>query len=214
MLKVILFDFDGVVVESVDLKTQAFRELFRDYPDKLSEIEKYHLDNGGLSRYEKFKYIYTRILKEDLTEKKFIELCQSFQRFVVDKVVEAPFVPGAQELLAYCLNRFQMYVVSGTPQDEIREIVKRRNLDRFFLGVYGAPQIKADLINEILRKNSLNPKEVLFIGDSNNDYRAAQDAEILFFGRLTSERQVWQEDTCIEGSANDMWGVIEYLKMI
>lgn len=212
MLRAIIFDFDGVIVESVDLKTQAFRELFKGYPDKVAEIERYHLDNGGLSRYEKFRHIYKCILKEDLTEKKFIELCQFFQRLVVDRVVEASFVPGAQELVAYCFNRFQMYVVSGTPQEEIREIVKRRNLGRFFLGVYGAPETKVNLINEILRKSNLNPKEVLFIGDSNNDYRAAQDTGILFFGRLASEKQIWQDDTHIEGSTSDMWGAIEYLK--
>ncbi len=212
MLKAILFDFDGVIAESVDVKTQAFRELFKNYPDKISDIGRYHLDNGGLSRYEKFKYIYKFILKESLSNEKFTELCRSFQRLVVDKVVAAPFVPGALELLEYCLGKFQAYVVSGTPQDEIREIIKRRDLNRFFLAVYGAPCSKAELINEILRKNTLNPDETLFIGDSNNDYQAAHDTGILFFGRSAGEKQAWQDDLSIEGSACDMWGVIEYLK--
>ena len=57
-VKAILFDFDGVIVDSVDIKTIAFKELFSAFPEHSREIERYHLDHLGVSRYQKFEWIY------------------------------------------------------------------------------------------------------------------------------------------------------------
>ena len=46
MLKSIIFDFDGVLCESVDIKTESFRRLFVDYPEHLKNIIKLHEENG------------------------------------------------------------------------------------------------------------------------------------------------------------------------
>ena len=55
-IKAIIFDFDGVIVESMDIKTQAFAHLFRKCSeDIIKKVIQLHLDNGGMSRYEKFK---------------------------------------------------------------------------------------------------------------------------------------------------------------
>ena len=64
MLKAIFFDFDGVIVESAGIKTEAFRKLFSNYPDQVDEIVDYHKANAGISRYDKFDYIYEKILKQ------------------------------------------------------------------------------------------------------------------------------------------------------
>ena len=59
MLKAILFDFDGVLVESVDIKTKAFAKLFENEgPEIVNKVVEYHLANGGVSRFKKFDYIY------------------------------------------------------------------------------------------------------------------------------------------------------------
>ena len=124
-MKSVIFDFDGVIAESVDVKTKAFRELFaEDHPEIMDEVEKFHLENGGMSRYEKIRYFYRDLLKLELTDEKFEELCDLFHRLVVDKVVEAPYVPGAEDVLELCAERdYLMYIVSGTPEGEMKEIV-------------------------------------------------------------------------------------------
>jgi len=53
----VFFDFDGVILDSVDVKTDAFVAIFRGYGPKIREdVVKYHHENGGVSRMEKFKY--------------------------------------------------------------------------------------------------------------------------------------------------------------
>jgi len=58
MVKAIIFDFDGVILESVGVKKEAFRRLFQYYPEKVDEIVNYHMQQGGLSRYRKFQHIF------------------------------------------------------------------------------------------------------------------------------------------------------------
>ena len=107
-IKLIIFDFDGVLVESVELKGKAFEILFAD--ESLSirkQIVKYHLENGGVSRYDKIKYIYKNILNRSLTEEKYQELLKRFSEIVVDLVCKAEEVKGATDTL--CALRYALY---------------------------------------------------------------------------------------------------------
>ena len=50
----IFLDFDGVIKESVEIKTRAFVELFMAYgQDVASKVKKHHMENGGMSRFDK-----------------------------------------------------------------------------------------------------------------------------------------------------------------
>ena len=61
MIKAIIFDFDGVICESVNVKTIAFKKLFADYPEHQDRIVEYHLVNGGISRYEKLRILQSTL---------------------------------------------------------------------------------------------------------------------------------------------------------
>ncbi|MBI4707956.1 MAG: HAD family hydrolase [Candidatus Omnitrophica bacterium] len=189
-LKVIIFDFDGVIAESLDVKTKAFRQLFKDYPEKVDAIAEFHLENGGMSRFDKFRYIYKIILKEELDNETFLRLCQDFKMLVVDEVVNSVLVKGVKEFLEFYKKELPMFVVSATPQDEIIEIVKRKNLLDYFHGIYGSPEKKENLIRRIL-SNGYLAKQTLFIGDSKNDYQAAEETGVLFAARISNDKSEW-----------------------
>ncbi len=187
MIKIILFDFDGVIADSNNVKTEGFVKLFDGYPGAVKDyIKKFHLQNGGMSRFDKFRHIYLNILKEELPDKKFQQLCTDFNRLVLDGVIQAPMFEGVEDFLRRNKGIYDMYIVSGTPQDEIRMIVKRRGLDRYFLGVYGSPSLKKDLIDGIVSRNKYLKEEVVFLGDSINDYQGAVSSGIEFVGKVSS----------------------------
>lgn len=53
MIKAIFWDFDGVIAESVNVKTEAFYNLYLPYGIEIAEkVRRHHLDNGGMSRFE------------------------------------------------------------------------------------------------------------------------------------------------------------------
>ena len=136
----ILLDFDGVVVESVEIKTRAFRELFARYPEHLEEIVALHEANAGVSRYEKFRVIYRELLRQPCDETCMRQLGARFSSLVMEAVIRCPLVRGAQEFLEQFGARYALFLISGTPQNELREIVRRRELAAHFHEVYGAPR--------------------------------------------------------------------------
>jgi HAD superfamily hydrolase (TIGR01549 family) len=188
MIRVIIFDFDGVIVDSNHIKTDAFVKLFEDYPQHIKDsVRKFHLENGGMSRFDKFRYIYANFIKESLSEDKFKKLCSGFNKLVAEEVIRAPIFEGVEEFLKKNRNRYRLYIVSGTPEGEIREIVKRRKLNGFFQGVYGSPASKKDLIEKVLKETACKNEEALFIGDSINDYEGAVGAGVTFAAKISED---------------------------
>lgn len=186
MVRAIIFDFDGVIIESFDIKTQAFRELFRLYPDHVDEIVEYHKQNGGVSRYKKFKHIYSEILKKPLDETTLNELGEKFSRLVVEEVTKCPYVPGALEFIREKSRNLKLFIASGTPEEELRAIVATRGLSEYFKGVYGSPATKSEIISRILRMEKLDRNDAVFIGDTITDYNEARKVEIPFIARINS----------------------------
>jgi len=183
--RAVVFDFDGVIVESVDIKNHAFGELFREtHPDKVEEILAFQLANVGASRLEKFPRIYDEILGIPFPEGELERLDGEFSRLVFNSVASCPFVRGAPELLARLCEGHELYVASATPAREVCDLVVARGLTRFFRNVYGAPETKKEILGRVLRERRLEPQELLFVGDAANDLSAARAVGVRFIGRV------------------------------
>lgn len=184
MIRAIILDFDGVILESVSIKSEAFQILFSSRPDHVKEIVDFHLHNGGMSRYDKFDYIYKNIYHEPLPATTKHELSEKFSQLIFEKLLVAPFVPGAKKFLTDVHSYLPVFVVSATPEEELKRIVATRGLTSFFARIYGSPRKKCDCIKEILIQEEVPPEMVIFVGDARNDYDAAQCAGVRFIGRV------------------------------
>ncbi|MBL7157880.1 MAG: HAD family hydrolase, partial [Candidatus Omnitrophica bacterium] len=183
MIKAVIFDFDGVILESADIKTEAFRELFSEYPERLEEIVRYHLLNGGISRYVKFRHIYRNILGKKLSRDKEKKLAENFSGLSLKKVLKAPFVPGTREFLEGNKKRYRFFIASGTPHDELCNIVKARKLGGYFEEIHGTPRKKDEIIKDIMKKHGFLKEEVVYVGDADSDRVAAKKAGVRFIER-------------------------------
>lgn len=189
MIKAIIFDFDGVILESAEIKTDAFRELFRAYPKKIEEITDYHLLNTGISRYVKFRHIYGRILGKELTQKEEVRLGEHFSQLALRKVLKAPFVSGARGFLEQNKQRYQFFIASGTPQEELDKVIRLRKLKGYFQEVHGSPEEKADIIKQIIKDYNFGRQEIVYIGDGASDRIAAKKAKITFIERAIAHKK-------------------------
>ncbi|MDP4528984.1 HAD family hydrolase [Alkalimonas delamerensis] len=191
MFQTIFFDFDGVILDSVDVKTKAFAELFAEYgPDIQQGVVDYHLKNGGISRYEKFSYFYKELLKQPLSEKQSIALGDAFNQLALQGVLNSPFIPGAEETLqALYAKHIPMFVVSGTPHDEVNAIVDKRGLRKYFKEVHGSPKTKAAIIDDLACRYQFNASQCLFVGDAMTDYDAAKAHKLPFLGVVKADER-------------------------
>ena len=187
-VQAILFDFDGVILDSVDVKGWAFGKLFDDYSEYVDEIVTFHHDNGGMSRYEKFRYIYKNILKKPLPEKEFKQLCNDFSKLVYHRVLECDFVPGAIEFLRKYYKKIPLFIISATPQEEIVNIVNAKGLSKYFKGVFGSPTPKGVWVKKIINEQNLDPIKAIFVGDAMSDYNAAKEGDIYFVGMFGNSK--------------------------
>lgn len=181
--RVIILDFDGTIVESVGIKDAAFRELFKGFPEYIDEIMAYHLSHNATVRFQKFEFIYRKILNQPYNEEIKEKLSRRFSSIVFEKIVECSFVDGALEFLDYFGNVVPLYLVSMSPKGELGEILKKRGLTEYFKKVYSSSWKKVDAIEDILRREDVLPYEALFVGDAYEDFQAAQIMNVKFVGR-------------------------------
>ena len=139
--KNIFFDFDGVLAESVSAKTEAFKEMYLQYGEKIaSQVVEYHIKNGGVSRFEKFKHWEKSFFGKDISENKLQEMAQQFSSIVLKKVIDAKEVIGAEYFIKKYSKTKNFWIITGTPTAEIQVIVRKRNIKHYFLGIHGSPE--------------------------------------------------------------------------
>lgn len=184
-MQAIFFDFDGVIVESADIKIDAFSELYKDEtPEVIAQVVAYHKSHEGISRVVKILHAHKQFLGIDLSEAEHNALCQRYSEIVEQKVVECESVDGALAFLIKSEGQLKRFVVSGTPEDELRRITNQRGISMFFEGIYGSPRKKEDIVNEVLDDHGFSADQCLFIGDAMTDHDAAKACGMPFLGRV------------------------------
>jgi phosphoglycolate phosphatase-like HAD superfamily hydrolase len=179
----VLFDCDGVLLDSVLLKEQAFRSLIAEkIPQHLDAAMEYFWQNGGTSRLEKFRWIWANLVGRPLEAADIADLGGRFERTVFDLVVQCPFILGAREFLDRFCPALPCYVISGTPQQELRGVLAARGMEGYFRGIYGSPQTKTEIGGRILQENGYAPERVWFVGDATTDRDAARNLKVHFVG--------------------------------
>jgi phosphoglycolate phosphatase-like HAD superfamily hydrolase len=182
---VIFFDFDGVLVDSLPVKDAAFRALFRDESAAARrEILAYHRREGGLSRHVKFRHIHRVILRRRLSRRGAARLSRLFRENVEERVARRPLVPGTRAFLHRWSRVARLFVVSGSPQAELRRLIRRLKLDAYFGSrIYGSPPEKTALLRRVIRRHRVSASRALFVGDSRNDAEAADACGVAFVAR-------------------------------
>lgn len=177
----IFWDFDGVLMNSNEIRDAGFSEVLNEFPkEQVDALLKFHRKNGGLSRYVKFRYFFENIRKEEIAEEGVTQWAQKFSEVMLKNLV------NAELLIAETLNFVKknentpMHIVSGSDQKELRFLCTQLHIDQFFSSIHGSPTPKKELVRLILTQQGYAPENCILVGDSINDYEAAQDNGVAF----------------------------------
>jgi len=184
MIKNILFDFDGVILDSMPVRGYGFKKIFEEYSSELIEqLLVYHNKNGGLSRYVKIRYFYEKVLNENISDDEVNIIAAKFSTIMRVELIKKKYL--ISETINFIKNNYKNYnlhIVSGSDEKELRFLCKELSIDSYFLSIYGSPIHKNDLVKNVLDLNNYKKNETIFIGDSVNDYDASKVNGINFYG--------------------------------
>lgn len=183
---VVFWDFDGVVKESVSVKTAAYERLFEPFgADIAARVREHHECNGGMSRFDKIP-LYLEWAGRASNQAEVGSMCESFSAAVRQAVIDSAWVPGAREYLRDNHERQRFVLITATPQAEIEDILRTLHIGRWFREVHGAPTSKAVAVASVLARWACRPGDALLIGDSESDYKAAAITGVRFLLRRTA----------------------------
>jgi len=182
----IFLDFDGVIKESVSVKSEAFTKIFSEFDPSVAEkVRIHHENNGGVPRFDKIP-IYLTMAGVEPNNRLISQYALEFSKIVKQKVVDSDWVPGVQSFLEKYHGEVPMFLITATPQDEIEDIASALGIKNFFSRIIGFPQKKSDAIKKILEDFCLVKTQSIMIGDTISDYDAASANDVFFILRKTA----------------------------
>lgn len=192
MIKNILWDLDGVILDSMPVRDFGFREIFKKYEKNvIDEFILYHRKNGGLSRFHKIKYFYNQLLKKDITESKIQKYANQFTVIMKNELTNPKYL--IQESINFIKSNhdnYNFHIVSGSEHNELNYLCEKLKLKDYFLSINGSPTPKNSLVENLLNNEKYKIEETILIGDSINDCEAANINNIIFYGFNNSELKV------------------------
>ena len=175
----VLFDCDGVILDSNKIKTNAFYLTTIKYGEEnANKLVKYHLENGGISRNLKFKYFIKDILQMCPSQKLYDDLLGEYSKNAFKGLLESNIANNLKEIRNSSNHRW--YVVSGGNEKEIKSVFSQRKINEYFNGgIFGSPRNKIEIFKDIMSNKDFK-KPAVYLGDSKYDYEASKKAMIDF----------------------------------
>lgn len=177
----IIFDCDGVILDSNNLKVEAMYNALYLAQVPESEIESccdYFKANFGKSRFHHIQYFIEHFIdkKDDML---YEQVLNQYSSQCEELYISAELTPNFLDAISNCSA--DLYIASGSAQDELRKVFSQRNLEQYFSSILGSPVAKVDNVKTILHQSK---GKALMIGDALSDYDAAKKNNIDFIGYL------------------------------
>ncbi|WP_340064173.1 HAD-IA family hydrolase [Ascidiimonas aurantiaca] len=184
MINTILWDFDGVILDSMEVRDLGFREIFNQFDsESIEKLIIYHRKNGGLSRYVKIRYFFEKIIGKYISDNEVQKYANDFSIIMREKLVnQKNLIKDSLNFIKKEHKNYKFHIVSGSDQAELRYLCRELKIDNLFISIHGSPTPKKDLITALMKKYEYLVEQTCLIGDSINDYEAANANKITFFG--------------------------------
>lgn len=168
MIKVIIFDWDGVIVDSMNWIYRAMQEVLFSYGIKKSINE---ISDGFFQPRDE----YYNSFGVDITDKE--ELDRRHKEAIKKYKIPDPLFPEVKEVLSFLKkNNFKLGIGSSTSAEEIIRQLKIFELENIFKNelIFGGEENKVEKLKNFLKILNVSLDEILYVGDLASDITSAQ----------------------------------------
>lgn len=171
MIKAIIFDYDGVIVDSFTTIFEVYKIICKELNGKCPESLK------------KFKKIYGYQAKEakknmGIKPEDFKRADEIFKREIIKK--EPELFMGIKETLENLNKEYKLFLITSNFKEEVRQKSEKFGLIEYFDKILGNEgdgiYKKSEQINNIIETFNLKKNEILYIGDRDIDFDISREA--------------------------------------
>ena len=182
MIKCVVFDFDGTLVASNDIKRQVFFDIARTW-DPAGEVAVEVIESWpSANRYEKTYRIAEGLIRRQLLPAEAsldswaARLADEYTARCERAIACCAEMPGATQALDELSEMgLLLFINSATPLVPLQQLLRLRNWTHYFRAVYGAEVSKAGNLRSISREFGAAPLEIVHIGDQPDDQQGAAE---------------------------------------
>lgn len=198
-IQAVVFDFDGTLVDSNDIKRQAYDVAFDGTPNAKHLIARILATYPARDRAFIIKSVVNQLQRDGKLRRTEAARLRSsalrtYSRFCRDGVGIARDFRGVTSTLRILARNYRLAINSGTQQDQLRQLIRARNWGAYCELILGAPSTKVRNLERIARRFKVRPAEMVFVGDSCIDADAAERFGCAFIYaayRQKSSPEIW-----------------------
>ena len=191
MYKIIVFDFDGVLVDSNRIKHEAWYDVFGELPEneKLAAYEffpKIDGDSPNRTRRVILDGVFRALGRPEHQLSELVEIYSAKYNAITQAgILKLGLISGAMKTLEDLSKKYHLYLNSSTPIDALNESVDNLEIRKYFSGIYGRPETKESALEKIFAIENVDGSQVVFVGDAEADRNAAGAYGCFFIGILS-----------------------------
>lgn len=172
--KLIIFDFDGVLADSMGLVLEFFNMINEKYGLKKAESQK---DISDLFH----KNVYEGLIDAGLDESKSADFLDDMKKLTLKyKGSLNPFAGIVKSLKKLKQKGYMLAIISSNHSDVIKTFIERNDLNGVFEFIYGAENLtsKIEKINKLSEKVEIDKNKTYYVGDTKGDINEGKEAGV------------------------------------
>jgi phosphoglycolate phosphatase-like HAD superfamily hydrolase len=192
----VVFDCDGVLLDSNTLKIDAFRQVLVELgfdAGTTSAFSQFQATHFGTSRHRLFDMLLEgRFGPVPAVAKQ--QLLDGYGGKVSQGYLTVPEAADLRVFLGALRGHVPLYIVSGSDEAELREVCDKRGIAGNFAAIYGSPSNKVENLRRTrdhIAAAGGRPERLIFFGDADADADAAKSdgADFVFVSRFSTVRE-------------------------